>query len=394
MKGLKMIYALFAVMLLMLSASALAKEGKGSSGKSAGITPDSPLWGIDTAFENIDLALTFDNEVKVRKRLEIARERLLEAQLMAERSNVDAVERAQRIHERQLAAVRNTLRLLEGVNATQELRANVEFEQELERQNREATKLEIRVRGNLSQEQVDKLLALFESFKNESDEARLEVRQERDRIRIKLRTMDALTEDEVRDIEDEIEVEARINATNLSQEVVATQFVRISERFISLVENRVNMTENSTAKAEARARLDSAVSLQAQAQAALDAGNFADARRLALEARREARRALVIIAGNFEERIEEEFEVEIEQRLGEDRLKIKTKVEIEDEIEDEIEEDEIEIEIGDRRRHRGSSSSGSDSSGSGSDSSGRSGSSGGGSSGGSGSGSGRSGSED
>ncbi len=391
MKGLKMIYALFAVMLLMLSASALAKEGKGSSGKSAGITPDSPLWGIDTALENIDLALTFDNEVKVRKRLEIASERLLEAKLMAERNNVDAVERAQRIHERQLTAVRNTLSLLEVVNTTQELRANVEFEQELERQNMEATKLEIRVRGNLSQEQVDRLLALFESFKNESNEARLEVRQERDRIRIKLRTRDALTEDQVRDIEDEIEIEARINATNLSQEVVATQFVRISERFISLVENRINMTENSTEKTEARARLDSALSLQAQAAAALDAGNFAEARRLALEARREARRALVIIAGNNAERIEEKFEVEIEQRLGEDRLKIKTEVKIEDE--DEL-EDEIEIEIGDRRRNRGSGSSGSDSSGDSSDSSGRSGSSGSGSSGGSGSGSGRSGSED
>jgi hypothetical protein len=48
----------------------------------AGITPDSPLYGLDKAIERIGLALTFNKAEKVEKRLQIASERLGELKEM------------------------------------------------------------------------------------------------------------------------------------------------------------------------------------------------------------------------------------------------------------------------------------------------------------------------
>ncbi len=48
----------------------------------AGITPDSPLYVLDTAIERIGLALTFKGEKKAEKRLQIASERLVELKEM------------------------------------------------------------------------------------------------------------------------------------------------------------------------------------------------------------------------------------------------------------------------------------------------------------------------
>lgn len=60
------------VTFLLLTSSVFAQE------VSAGITPDSWLYGLDVAIDQITLLLNFDNGDKARKGLEIARERLLE----------------------------------------------------------------------------------------------------------------------------------------------------------------------------------------------------------------------------------------------------------------------------------------------------------------------------
>jgi hypothetical protein len=49
---------------------------------SAGITPDSRLYGLDRALERISLALTFNKAAKAEKRLKIASERLAELKEM------------------------------------------------------------------------------------------------------------------------------------------------------------------------------------------------------------------------------------------------------------------------------------------------------------------------
>jgi len=68
----------------------------------AGITPDSPFYGIDVAMDNIGLMFTFNKEKRAEKKLQIADERLKEANMMAAANNIEAMEKAMANHENML----------------------------------------------------------------------------------------------------------------------------------------------------------------------------------------------------------------------------------------------------------------------------------------------------
>ncbi len=71
-----------------------------------GITPDSFLWGLDNAIDQLTLLLTFDQAEKARKGLEIARERLLEVKQMIKENKADAAKKAEEAHGKHLLKVK------------------------------------------------------------------------------------------------------------------------------------------------------------------------------------------------------------------------------------------------------------------------------------------------
>lgn len=68
-----------------------------------GTTPDSPIWGLKRAIENINLALTFDNSKKVEKRLRYAQRRLLEVEAMMKRGDFKNAAKSEKAHARLIA---------------------------------------------------------------------------------------------------------------------------------------------------------------------------------------------------------------------------------------------------------------------------------------------------
>lgn len=295
----KIIYSAILMVLLVATFAAAKDIDVSADAKAqAGVTPDSMFWGLDTAMENVEVALTFNDESKARKRILFAKERLVEAKIMTDNDNFEDAEKARRIHQKHMIALKNMLQVQQSLNATQELRSNVEIEQELNSQEKEADsyiKMRIMVKGDLNEEQKSRLIALFESFKNESSSARLSVQQEREKIKIKLRTKESLTEEEVGDIEDEVTTET--NADGSQQEVVASQFIRVSQDAITMAEQRVETIDNATIKAEAEAILNSAKALQVEANAAMAKKDYDEARLMAMQARKEARNAIIMSAG-------------------------------------------------------------------------------------------------
>jgi len=87
MKKLTVIVVLLAV--LVLTPRALAQD---TDLPSPGLTPDSPLYFLDTWGENIGLALTRGPEAKVRKQIAISQEKLAEAEQMGEKGKAEAAE--------------------------------------------------------------------------------------------------------------------------------------------------------------------------------------------------------------------------------------------------------------------------------------------------------------
>lgn len=84
-------FALIAALLLLITPFAFAENDL----PSAGMTPDSPLWGLDLAIEKIQLALTRDPTAKIQKRLENVEERVAEEKAMAESGNEAALDKAE-----------------------------------------------------------------------------------------------------------------------------------------------------------------------------------------------------------------------------------------------------------------------------------------------------------
>jgi hypothetical protein len=87
MKKLK-IFVVTVAMLANIGGTAFA-EGVDSFKDNAGITPDSILYGVDKALENVKLSITFTGEGKVEVLSDIAEERLGESEAMAEAGNED-----------------------------------------------------------------------------------------------------------------------------------------------------------------------------------------------------------------------------------------------------------------------------------------------------------------
>ena len=85
----------------------------------AGVTPDSFLWGIDKAIDQLTLLLIFDKGEKAKKGIEIARERLLEVREMVEENNLEAAEKAKEEHGKSLVNVKQNIKEIEEDNSTE-----------------------------------------------------------------------------------------------------------------------------------------------------------------------------------------------------------------------------------------------------------------------------------
>jgi hypothetical protein len=100
MKGMYAKTLVFAsIIILMFSMGATAQE---ENLPDPGITPDSPLYGLDKALESIQGVLNSGNEQKSRYGLSIAEERLAEAKAMAEKGNYQLSEEMSNEYEKQI----------------------------------------------------------------------------------------------------------------------------------------------------------------------------------------------------------------------------------------------------------------------------------------------------
>jgi len=73
----------FVFVSLSVSVSAATENETVLNLTEAGMTPDNAFYFLDLAFDNLGLALTFNNDLRIKKELKIAEERLSEAREMA-----------------------------------------------------------------------------------------------------------------------------------------------------------------------------------------------------------------------------------------------------------------------------------------------------------------------
>ncbi|MFQ6137312.1 MAG: DUF5667 domain-containing protein, partial [Candidatus Hydrothermarchaeales archaeon] len=275
-----------ALCILMLTMAPASAQEAGTP--DPGITPDSFLYGLDVALDQISLLLTFDEGAKARKGLEIAEERLLEVREMAEENKLEAMERAQREHSNALGTVTSAVRGLERANSTEEIEDEIEIEKELEEHRtkiemiRGELKVKIKIKGNVTAEQQAMIDSILGSLENQTGKVKIEIDNKKGRTKTKIKIETGKSDVE---IEDEVEeIERKKGLTRMRLEWAQKAIDHAEEKIAKAQEKIDEKRAEGVNVTIAEDYLDQANTLLVQAKDALNATEYRDARKLAQEA--------------------------------------------------------------------------------------------------------------
>lgn len=169
----------------------------------AGITPNSQLYFLDKAIDNINLALTFDQDEKAKKGLNIARERLLETREMINENNVEGAQIAISGHRDAMNAVQSSVGEIEQDDSMEEIENEIIIGREVEEHITEIedvieeSKIKIEVKGELTPEQQELVDSLLAEMKGSAAEVEIEIENEKEKTKIKLKEKTQKSDEEL-----------------------------------------------------------------------------------------------------------------------------------------------------------------------------------------------------
>lgn len=281
-----------------------------------GVTPDSFLWSLDKALDQLALLLTFDKGEKAKKGLEIARERLLEVKVMIEENKLEAAEKAKKEHGKSLLKVKKNIEEIEEGDSLEEIEEIIEIEKELEEHDEEIEQtfgeleVRIKIKGEITEQQQNLIDSILNSMKGQTGEIRIEIKNKKNRSRIKIKQKTGRSDREI-----EIDVENIEKRKGLDRQEKAFETIKDAKEEIAELREEIKDIEANLRilrlLAEAESKLENAIR-------AFDNEKFGESFGQANAAKNLAKNILRSL-----ERLEEEREIEVEIEDG------KAKVEIE-----------------------------------------------------------------
>ena len=180
----------------------------------AGVTPDSPFYGLERAMERIRVAFTAGKANKAKLKIKYAEERLAEAEEMADEDNVEAAEEAQEAHDEELAEAEELVNELE-TNGDEEsaetaLEEVTELQDAIETHSQKVARVKNRIlerkvaAGNMSEEQLAHLREVFDRIIAKSQEMEAKMVQKRENVRTKYKVLAELSDEELEDVDAQI----------------------------------------------------------------------------------------------------------------------------------------------------------------------------------------------
>ena len=246
-----------------------------------GVTPDSFLWGLDKAFDQITLLLTTGDVDKAKKGLEIAEERLAEIREMIKENKLEEVEKAQEAHGKTLLKVKEKVKEVEEDDSLQEIEKVIEIEKELEKHDDDVEqtfgelKVKIEIKGEITQEQKDLIDSILNSLKGQVGEVEIEIKNKKNKIKIEIEQETGKSDEEV-----EIEIGDIEEEKGIKKQEKALEAIEDAEKELNkLLEG--DEEENMTISQEL---IDNFNSLFDQAKEQFAQNNYVEARRLAKQA--------------------------------------------------------------------------------------------------------------
>jgi hypothetical protein len=182
----------------------------------AGVTPDSFLYGLDVAFDNLTLQLASEDK-KIEVGLKIASERLSEVKLMIDAKRTDHAETAKEHHDRVIEDVETRVLRINSDNAsvdaklTRNIEADIRIQAHKERIEtmEESIKLKIKTEGDIPMEQLGRLNTLLESLDDGVKRVEIEIEDEKIKTEMEFREDRLKTEFQLERINVDLEKEIR-----------------------------------------------------------------------------------------------------------------------------------------------------------------------------------------
>ncbi len=273
----KKLLSVFVAMLLFLSVPVMAQEPAVPELPEPGTTPDSALYFLDLALDNLALALTFDSDARIEKELEIAEERLAEVRTMALEGEFEAMTKAEGEHGKVFAELKEEVKEVENGDSEVELKKELEIERKIKRHSEKVEdvekelKVKIEIKGEITPEQQALIDSILASLEGQTGEVEIEIENEKGKTKIKIEQETGRSGDEV-----EYELKVELGIDKEEQEEALEEMTEVREELEELT------SEASAAGVALPSDLIGQINnLLDQAQEAFAAGNFEQAEELA-----------------------------------------------------------------------------------------------------------------
>ncbi|MEK6952499.1 MAG: DUF5667 domain-containing protein, partial [Nanoarchaeota archaeon] len=262
-----------------------------------GVTPDSLLWGLDKALDQIALLLTTGDVDKAKKGLEIAEERLAEIKIMIEENKLREAGKAQDAHGKILLKIKEKVKEVDEDESLEEVEKVIEIEKELEDHNEnveqtfEKLKVKIEIRRDITQEQKDLIDSILNSIQEQTEEVKIEIKNKKNKIKIEIKKETGKSEEKI-----EIEIEDIEKEKGIKKREKASEAIKDVREEIDELKERINVTNTSVSVLklleESESKLENAIK-------AFDEKNFGESYGQANAAERLAKNALRKLEGKY-----------------------------------------------------------------------------------------------
>ena len=269
---------IFGVLLIVLTSPVNAQQ---TTTIDPGVTPDSFLWGLDKAFDQVTLLLVAGDVDKAKKGLEIAEERLAEIREMIKENKLGEAKKAQEAHGKTLLKVKEKVKEVEEDDSLQEIEKVIEIEKELEKHDDDVEqtfgelKVKIEIKGEITKEQKDLINSILNSLKGQTGEVEIEIENKKNKIKIEIEQETDKSEGEIEIEIESIEKEKGVKKQKKALEAIEDADEELNEFLEEAGEENITISQDV---------LDQFNSLLDQAKSKFDQGNYVEARRLAKQA--------------------------------------------------------------------------------------------------------------
>ncbi|MFQ5975481.1 MAG: DUF5667 domain-containing protein, partial [Candidatus Hydrothermarchaeales archaeon] len=297
-----------------------------------GITPDSFLYRLDVALDEISLLMTFDKGAKAKKSLEIAEERLSEIKAMADENKLEAMEKGQKEHSKALEKTVSAIKDLDKDDPTEEIEDEIEIEKKLEEHQAKIEmvkgelKIKIKVKGGITEEQEQMIDSILSSLEDQTGKVKIEIDNKKGRTKTKIKIKTGKTEVE---IESEVEeIEKKKGLTDFRKKRAEDQLEDAREEIEEIKEkileaDAIDKAALEQLLSEAESKLEKSESLYAEGKYGATYGQAKASESLAKNAKK-------LLKKEKETSDDEEEETEVKVELKGDQATVKVEIDDED----------------------------------------------------------------